>query len=82
LYLEIDVNEKAKYKMGKDLKNYVGAILVLLGGLLMILAMFVPAMQDLCDQNWYTTGSFILMTVGIIVHVVINKFFSEESKID
>ena len=48
----------------------------------MILAMFVPAMQDLCDQNWYTTGSFILMTVGIIVHVVINKFFSEESKID
>ncbi len=67
--------------MGKDLKNYVGAILVLLGALLMILGMFVPAMQDLCDQNWYTLGSFILIIVGIICHVVINKYFSKEAKI-
>ncbi len=66
--------------MGSDLKNYVGAIMVLLGAVLMILATFIPAMADLCDQNWYTMGSLVLIILGIIVHVVINKFFCEEAK--
>ncbi|MCR5315705.1 MAG: hypothetical protein K6E52_07410 [Bacteroidaceae bacterium] len=68
--------------MGKDIKNYVGAILALVGAILMILATFVPAMADLCDQNWYTAGSFVLIIGGIIAHVVINKYFSEEAKIN
>ncbi len=68
--------------MGNDIKNYVGVILVLIGGLLMILAMLVPAMQDLCDQNWYTGGSMCLIVIGIIWHVVQNKFFSKDAKPD
>jgi hypothetical protein len=68
--------------MGKDIKNYVGAILALVGAILMIRATFVPAMADLCDQNWYTAGSFVLIIGGIIAHVVINKYFSEEAKIN
>ncbi|MBO4564128.1 MAG: hypothetical protein J5720_01685 [Bacteroidaceae bacterium] len=67
--------------MGKDIKNYVGAIMALVGALLMILATFVPAMADLCDQNWYTAGSLILIIGGIIAHVVINKYFSKEAKV-
>lgn len=68
--------------MGNDIRNYVGVILVLIGGLLMILAMFVPAMQDLCDQNWYTGGSMALIVIGIIWHVIQNKFLSKEAKED
>ena len=68
--------------MGKDIKNYLGAVLALVGAILMILATFVPAMADLCDQNWYTAGSFVLIIGGIIAHVVINKYFSEEAKIN
>ncbi len=68
--------------MGKDIKNYAGAIMALVGAVLMILATFVPAMADLCDQNWYTAGSLLLIIGGIIAHVVINKFFSEESKLE
>ena len=64
--------------MGKDIKNYLGAILALVGAVLMILATFVPAMADLCDQNWYTVGSLVLIIGGIIAHVVINKYFSKE----
>jgi len=64
--------------MGTDIKNYLGAILALVGAVLMILATFVPAMADLCDQNWYTAGSLVLIIGGIIAHVVINKYFSKE----
>ncbi len=64
--------------MGKNILNYVGVIMVLLGALLMILAMFVAPMYDLCDQNWYTTGSLVLILAGIIAHVVINKYMEKE----
>lgn len=74
------INQKKQIAMGKNIKNYVGAILALLGAVLMILATFVPAMGDLCDQNWYTVGSFVLIIGGIFAHVFINKYFSEEAK--
>lgn len=64
--------------MGKNILNYVGVIMVLVGAVLMILAMFVAPMGDLCDQNWYTLGSLILIILGIIAHVVINKYFTKE----
>ena len=66
--------------MGTDIKNYLGAILALVGAVLMILATFVPAMADLCDQNWYTVGSLVhtlhlfhcLLQVGDNVVAVLN----------
>ena len=66
--------------MGSSIKNYLGAFMALVGAVLLILATFVPAMSDLCDQNWYTTGSFVLIILGIVAHVVVNKYFSDESK--
>jgi len=66
--------------MGNNIKNYAGAIMALVGALLMILATVVPAMADLCDQNWYTAGSFILIIGGIFAHVIVNKYFSEDVK--
>ena len=64
--------------MGKNILNYVGVIMVLLGAVLMILAMFVAPMADLSDQNWYTVGSLVLIILGIIAHVCINKFLNKE----
>ena len=64
--------------MGNNIKNYVGAILALLGAVLMILCTFVPAMSDLCDQNWYTAGSLVLILAGLICHVAINKFMQDK----
>lgn len=64
--------------MGDKFKNYIGAFMVALGALLMILATFVAPMYDLCDQNWYTAGSLVLIIAGIVAHVVINKYYSKE----
>ncbi len=66
--------------MGTNIKNYVGAIMALVGAVLLILATFVPAMSDLCDQNWYTAGSFVLILLGLVAHVVVNKYFSNYNK--
>jgi hypothetical protein len=66
--------------MGSNIKNYAGAIMALVGAVLLILATFVPALSDMCDQNWYTFGSFILIILGLIAHVVVNKYFSDEVK--
>ena len=52
--------------------------MVLLGAVLMILAMFVAPMSDLSDQNWYTVGSLLLIILGIVAHVCINKYLSKE----
>ena len=67
--------------MGKSILNYLGAILALIGGLAMILCTAVPALSDLCDQNWYTTGiGGGLIVIGLFAHIFINKYVSEESK--
>lgn len=69
---------KKNINMGKNILNYVGVIMVLLGAVLMILAMFVAPMSDLSDQNWYTVGSLVLIILGIVAHVCINKYLSKE----
>lgn len=58
--------------MEKVLKN-LGIAMIILGALLMILATTVTAMSDLLDQNLYTSGSLVLIIVGLIVHIVANK---------
>ncbi len=53
------------------MKN-LGLILIVLGALLLVLTV-VPFMADMADQNWYTIGSLVLIIVGLIAHIVINK---------
>lgn len=64
--------------MGNNILNYVGVFMVLLGALLMILAMFVAPMYDFCDNNLYTCGSLVLILLGVVAHVVINKYITKE----
>jgi protein-S-isoprenylcysteine O-methyltransferase Ste14 len=56
------------------MKKYIGVMLVALGALLLILSAFVPFMNDLADQNWYTWGSLIVFIIGgLITHIILNK---------
>lgn len=55
------------------LKN-LGIILVVLGALLAILGTIIPAMSDLLDQNWYTVGSAVLVVIGLLCHIFLNKY--------
>jgi hypothetical protein len=54
------------------MKN-LGIILIIIGALLLVLCAIVPPMADLADQNWYTIGSLVLIIVGLIAHIFINK---------
>ena len=54
------------------MKN-LGLILIIIGALLLVLCAIVPPMADLADQNWYTVGSLVLIIVGLIAHILINK---------
>lgn len=57
------------------MKN-LGVILVILGAaLLIICALPVPALSDLADNNIYTVGSFVLIIIGLIAHIVLNKIY-------
>lgn len=54
------------------MKN-LGIILIVVGALLLICCSAVPALADLADQNWYTVGSFVLIIIGLLAHIIINK---------
>ena len=54
------------------MKN-LGLILILVGAVLQIISALIPALSDLADQNWYTWGSFFLIIIGLISHIVLNK---------
>lgn len=56
------------------MKN-LGIFLIILGALALILCALVPAMADLADNNIYTVGSFLLIVIGLIAHIVLNKIF-------
>ena len=57
------------------MKN-LGVILVIVGALLLIIcALPVQALSDLADQNWYTVGSFVIIIIGLIAHIVLNKIY-------
>lgn len=59
------------------LKNF-GVALVVLGAILLTLTMLVPAMADLADSNFYTIGCFVLIVIGLIAHILINKYYDAE----
>ena len=59
--------------MKNSQKKNIGIALVVLGAVLMILATVIPALGDLLDQNFYTSGSAFLVIAGIIVHIWVNK---------
>jgi len=59
------------------MKN-LGLILIIVGALMLILGMLgdplgVSALSDLCDFNAYTLGAFLLVVVGFVAHIVLNK---------
>lgn len=54
------------------MKN-LGIILIVVGALLLVCCAAVPPMADLADQNWYTVGSFVLIIIGLLAHIFINK---------
>ncbi len=56
------------------MKKYIGVMLVALGALLLIMSAFVPFMNDLADQNWYTWGAFIVFIIGgLLTHIFVNN---------
>lgn len=65
--------------MNTFLKN-LGVVLIVLGALLSILGTAVPAMGDMLDQNWYTTGSAVLVVVGLLAHILLNKYLPLEEE--
>lgn len=57
----------------KSLLKNLGICLVILGAILLIVTMIIPALADLADNNVYTIVSFVLIVVGLISHIFINK---------
>ena len=58
--------------MNKLLK-FLGIVFIILGAILLVLPMIVTPLADLVDQNWYTVGNLVLIIVGLISHIVLNK---------
>lgn len=56
------------------MKN-LGVLLIVVGAVLLALGAFV--FKDMVDYNWYTCGSFILMIIGLVAHILINKYKTE-----
>ena len=52
------------------MKN-LGIILIIIGALLLVLGAFV--WTDMVDYNSYTWGNVILIIVGLVSHIIINK---------
>ena len=51
------------------MKKYSGIGLIVLGALLLVLSYFV----DFKDYNWYNVGSFLIIVIGLILHIRVNK---------
>ncbi len=58
--------------MNKYLK-FLGIALIILGAILLVLPMIITPMADLVDHNWYTVGNLVLIIIGLISHIVLNK---------
>ena len=71
LFLCKDICFALNYKIYNTMKN-LGIILIVIGAFLLVLTV-VPFMADFADQNWYTVGSLILIVIGLIAHIIINK---------
>ena len=57
----------------KKFLKFLGIALVIIGAILLILPMIVVSMADLADYNLYTVGSFCLIFIGLLSHIIINK---------
>lgn len=62
-------NQKIKYLQMKDLLKYAGVLIEIIGGLLLI----VPALMKTAT-NLTMTIAGILIVVGFISHIIINKY--------
>lgn len=62
------------------MKKSIGVIAVIVGALLLLLPVLVPAMVDLLDQNAYTTIAAILVIGGLIAHILLNKYLPLEGE--
>ncbi len=51
------------------LKKNLGIIIILLGAA----GLFVAHYTTLADENWATGGSFLLMVIGLVLHIYMNK---------
>ena len=51
------------------MKKYLGILLIVLGALLLIVSYFA----DFVDYNWYNVGAWLLIIVGLIVHIQVSK---------
>ena len=58
--------------MNKYLK-FLGIALIILGAILLVLPMLITPLADLVDHNCYTVGNLVLIIVGLISHIVLNK---------
>lgn len=54
------------------MKN-IGTILTLIGAIMLVLPTLVNSMSELVDYNSYTITAALLVVVGIIVHIILNK---------
>ena len=59
----------------KEFLINLGVLLIVVGAVLLALGAFV--FKDMVDYNWYTCGSFILMIIGLVAHILINKYKTE-----
>ncbi len=57
-----------------SLKKNAGILLIVLGALLLVLAAIIPALGDLVDYNWFTAGCAALVIIGLIGHILLNKY--------
>ncbi len=60
--------------MKLSLKKNLGVLLIIVCAFLLILPAVIPALQDLLDHNIYTAGLAFLIIVGLIAHIVLNKY--------
>lgn len=51
------------------MKKYLGIIFIVLGALMLVISYFV----DLVDYNWFNTGAFLLIIIGLVTHIQITR---------
>ncbi len=59
--------------MGSFKKN-IGILLIIIGALLLIVPVIVPAAVDALDYNAYTISGVVLVLLGLIGHIFLNKY--------
>lgn len=50
--------------------KYLGILLIVLGAIALVVSYFTGT---LVDFNWFNVGSFLLMVLGLVAHILLNK---------